>query len=115
MSYFDNFGHFNNMGTSREGYEAAQVCLNGHPINHFAETMPQHNAKCCPTCGAETTMVCAGCGQGIRGYYHSQGLDYGEEYKPPAFCHNCEQQILDGVGCETAQLRQVFLHAEYRN
>jgi hypothetical protein len=72
-----------------EGYEAAQVCLNGHPINQFTQTQPKHNQEFCGKCGSPTITHCSHCKSIVRGYYHSPGLVDLCPYTPPAFCYQC--------------------------
>jgi len=72
-----------------KGYDTAQVCLNGQPINEFAESQPAHNAKFCDKCGAETITACPKCNATIKGHYHSPGVLAFSNYKPPAFCYQC--------------------------
>jgi len=72
-----------------EGYDVAQVCLNGHPITEFARSQPEHNQKFCGTCGAETIDKCPSCGHFIRGFYHIPGVVSMSDFAAPAFCYNC--------------------------
>lgn len=72
-----------------EGYDTAQVCLNGHTINEFARSQPEHNQKFCGRCGAETITSCPECHHALRGVFHVFGAVSVCEYAPPAFCHNC--------------------------
>src|SRR5690242_20045647 len=77
-------------GTVLEGYDTAQVCLNGHMINSMAEGSPQHNSAFCDKCGAKAITQCPKCKKKIPGYYHAPGvvsLVVGE--KPPNYCHAC--------------------------
>lgn len=76
-------------GTVLEGYDTAQVCLNGHMVNSCAVGSPQFNSAFCDKCGAKTITQCARCSKRIPGYYHSPGVvSFGEE-KPPNYCHAC--------------------------
>ncbi|MHB8410427.1 MAG: DUF2321 domain-containing protein [Candidatus Acidiferrales bacterium] len=73
----------------RRGYDTAQVCLNGHLINAYTLTRPDHSERFCAKCGAETITQCQECKTPIRGYYHVPRV-YGPSPKnPPAFCHEC--------------------------
>lgn len=75
----------------RYGYDVAQICLNGHLINHSAKNYPQHNKKFCEKCGAETITACRDCNREIRGIYRATGA-IRVSHKPnmiPAFCHDC--------------------------
>jgi hypothetical protein len=73
------------------GYDAAQICRNGHLINEMAKKSPDHNTKFCSKCGAEAMTVCKDCHAAIRGYYHSESAVFlgGEPMDVPAFCHAC--------------------------
>lgn len=80
MSYLQN-------SAPREGYDLAQVCLNGHMVNSAARTEPQNNQKFCSTCGAPTVTACPECNHALRGYlWGSLSVD---EVVPKAFCSNC--------------------------
>ncbi len=86
--YDSPFGDETN-GGPWEGYDTAQVCVNGHSINECAQTQPEHNQKFCSRCGAGTITTCPKCSCGIHGCYHSPGVIIGVHYTPPGFCHNC--------------------------
>lgn len=71
-----------------EGYDLAQICLNGHIINEYAMTQPDFNAAFCKQCGASTLTACDKCSAKIQGYYHIIGV-IGGSYSLPSFCHAC--------------------------
>lgn len=76
----------------REGYDLAQICVNGHVINSMAATSPSHNKKFCDECGAETMTACKNCSASIKGTYHYPSIiAVGLGYEPPKFCDNCGQ------------------------
>ena len=70
-----------------EGYDSAEVCLNGHCTNSSAVDFPLHSKKHCDRCGAETIKQCQHCRNRIRGYL--RGSMAVRPYEPPAFCHTC--------------------------
>lgn len=70
-----------------EGYDVAQICLNGHLVNKSARSYPQFSKDFCEKCGAKTIMNCPKCGKEIQGYYHSRTI--GTKYSIPVHCHNC--------------------------
>lgn len=72
-----------------EGYDVAQICINGHLVNSSSHSMPQFNEKFCKKCGAETITQCPTCKENIRGYYYSPGVVSLAEESIPSFCHNC--------------------------
>lgn len=72
-----------------EGYDVAQICLNGHMVNSTAVSSPEFNEKFCQKCGAETITKCPFCTTPIRGYFHSTGVISLAEDEIPSFCHNC--------------------------
>jgi hypothetical protein len=73
-----------------EGYDIAQICLNGHIIASTAGSSPQFRKKRCDICGEETIMKCPNCNDNIKGYYHVPGfLDTRMHYDLPRFCENC--------------------------
>jgi hypothetical protein len=73
----------------QEGYDVAQVCLNGHVANFFAVSQPHHNENFCSTCGERTIVQCSHCKTKIRGHYHMAGAISFLPDVPPPFCHNC--------------------------
>ena len=75
----------------REGYDTAQVCLNGHVIASTAGSNPQFHKSFCDKCGEKTTMVCLECNSQIQGHYHVPGVIGFFDYDAPNFCHNCGQ------------------------
>jgi hypothetical protein len=89
MRYFDDL-----YGESPEdelkGYDASQVCLNGHLISTFARTQPEHNKNFCDKCGAATICKCQKCDADIRGHFFEPGvINLVPPGPPPSFCHNC--------------------------
>src|SRR5580704_1635867 len=73
----------------QEGYDVAQVCLNGHLVNSFAVSQPEHNENFCSMCGEKTISQCPHCKTNIRGYYHMLGVTSFLPEDTPAFCHYC--------------------------
>ena len=75
-------------GDPPEGYDTAQICLNGHMINSSSVESPQFSKDFCTTCGKSTITQCPNCKTPIRGYYHG-----GASFEPdvPHFCHGCGQ------------------------
>ncbi len=71
------------------GYDAAQICENGHVINWFAESSPQKNQDYCTACGTLTLKTCSHCQQTIRGYLHTRGVVRHVPSVAPSFCHKC--------------------------
>jgi hypothetical protein len=53
-----------------EGYDVAQICMNGHMINDACKNKPQYCKKRCPACGEETITTCPHCGAPIPGHYY---------------------------------------------
>lgn len=72
-----------------EGYDTAQVCLNGHVINEYATSRAEHNQKFCSRCGEKTVTQCSTCSHAIRGYYHIPGDVGGLDFVAPSFCPEC--------------------------
>lgn len=73
-----------------EGYDIAQICLNGHVVNSMALTSSNHNKKFCDQCGASTIMECPHCKSKIKGPYHYPNIiSIGLGYDAPKFCDNC--------------------------
>ena len=72
-----------------EGYDTAQICMNGHVVTSSAATSPEFRKKFCDKCGEPTTMTCAECNASIQGYYHVPGVFGFGDYDPPHYCHSC--------------------------
>lgn len=73
-----------------EGYDIAQICLNGHVIASTAGSAPQFRKRRCDKCGEETIMHCLHCNTAIKGYYHVSGfISARMHYDLPRFCENC--------------------------
>lgn len=74
------------MGT----YRVAQICPNGHVATQAADQNPELREAFCSRCGEATIMSCPKCNAPIRGNYEVEGVfGLGDDYEPPAFCHNC--------------------------
>lgn len=72
-----------------EGYDIAQICLNGHVITGMAASSPQFLQSFCDKCGEPTITDCPSCKAHIRGYYHCPGVISLPESVAPGYCHNC--------------------------
>jgi hypothetical protein len=77
------------MSDVREGYDVAQVCLNGHSITGSAQASPQFMKNYCPKCGSATIISCPACDAPIHGIYQGGYVSFTPPYVPPAFCHEC--------------------------
>jgi hypothetical protein len=76
------------------GYDVAQICINGHAISSMAGSSPELRKPFCNKCGAVTTMKCLKCGKPIKGYYHVEGVfGFSSTYKVPKFCDNCGESF----------------------
>jgi hypothetical protein len=76
-------------GSQKMGwYDAAQICLNGHVINHCVKKQPESNKEFCDKCGAATITNCQNCNTEIQGHYHSKEF-FAITYAAPAFCPKC--------------------------
>jgi hypothetical protein len=71
--------------STRDEYDVAQVCLNGHGINAHSKGEPENNKKFCGKCGQATIDACPKCKGTIRGY----PPNVGGVFTPPAYCTNC--------------------------
>ena len=71
-----------------EGYDIAQICLNGHLANGSFVRRPQFNEDFCESCGSPTITNCPECKSPIRGYYIGGGMSI---YTTPSFCIKCGQ------------------------
>jgi hypothetical protein len=53
-------------------YDVAQAYLNGHTVNEYAHSLPEHNQNLWQ-CGAETITACKNCNHVLRGVFHVLG------------------------------------------
>ena len=75
-------------GESRpQGYDVAQVCLSGHPVNAYSGTQPGFNQDHCDKCGARTITECPTCSNPIQGSYLDEFTH--ALFEAPKFCHKC--------------------------
>ena len=72
-----------------KGYDAMQVCLNGHQITDSANAMPQFRKAFCAECGAKTITACPECHATIQGHYYSPGVLSIRETPVPNNCQDC--------------------------
>ncbi len=72
-----------------EFYDTAQICLNGHAINHAYHLYPEHNQDFCDKCGELTIFKCQNCETEIKGVYNVKGVIGYRPDKAPNFCHKC--------------------------
>ena len=72
-----------------QGYDTAQVCLNGHVITDCAVGSPHLRQSFCEDCGERTIMTCPACDSPIRGYYHSPDVGVLATFPAPNFCQGC--------------------------
>lgn len=75
-----------------EGFDTAQVCINGHMINVCFQRSPEFNQKHCDRCGAPTITTCQKCNSPIRGMRMNttiMGGGAGRGTVPPNFCYEC--------------------------
>jgi len=68
-----------------EGYDVAQICLNGHVVNSTFQQLPKHSSPFCGQCGAATITQCPSCKADIRG--HLRGVM--GFFRPASYCLNC--------------------------
>lgn len=73
----------------REGYDVAQICMNGHVIASTVGSSPQFRQAYCDKCGELTLTECPHCKTEIRGHYHVPNVIGFFDYDRPAYCHNC--------------------------
>ena len=68
-------------------YDVAQICENGHVVNSWSASSPEHNEKFCSKCGAPTITKCPSCDTLIRGNVLDDFPDL--HFEAPKFCINC--------------------------
>ncbi len=73
-------------GSPFDGYDVAQICINGHPTTSALTIVPGAAKNFCDKCGAATITACQHCEHPIRGS-STEGISLG--YSPPQFCENC--------------------------
>jgi hypothetical protein len=72
-----------------QGYDIAQVCLEGHMVNSSTQNYPQHNRKHCAKCGEVTITACPKCNSSIQGHYYVPRVASMPHARAPLHCHNC--------------------------
>jgi hypothetical protein len=72
-----------------DGYDIAQICLNGHVTTSMARSYPEFKKAFCDECGERTIMKCPTCQTDIKGDYHMEGVIGGPSYEEPKFCDSC--------------------------
>jgi hypothetical protein len=72
-----------------EGFDVAQICLNGHIVSEYAGTDPSYGGPFCTQCGAATIEACPKCNAPIRGHYHTPGVISFQSIALPSYCHAC--------------------------
>ena len=75
------------MPPQMDGYDAAQICLNGHCVNSSSIDYPGHNEDFCRKCGQPTITGCRKCSAPIKGYL--RGSLSLAKHVVPSFCHKC--------------------------
>lgn len=88
----DDPSNRSNFPSLPDGYDVAQVCLNGHVVNSSTLREPQFCAPHCSRCGEKTITACPHCKVGIRGRYWTE-IVVGPKYHPPAHCHACGKPL----------------------
>ncbi|MDI1258297.1 DUF2321 domain-containing protein [Aquabacterium sp.] len=74
----------------REGYDAQQVCLNGHQQTDRYYGSPEFRREFCEECGASTVHKCSNCLADILGDYSVPGvIAFGCTTPVPPFCRGC--------------------------
>lgn len=71
-----------------DGYDIAQVCLNGHVTNSSFKNMPEDNQEYCNKCGKKTITKCPHCDKNIRGQYWGGSFST-EQFIAPSYCQEC--------------------------
>ena len=77
----------------QDGYDIAQLCLNGHVINSMLKLNPRRMEDYCHTCGEKTITTCPNCETPIRGSYHHAHIAGVISYFPPSYCYNCGKPL----------------------
>lgn len=74
----------------REGYDVAQICLNGHVIISESMLSACFKSDFCRKCGQPTITTCPHCNTSIRGEYQVPGvISTFSRFILPSFCHSC--------------------------
>lgn len=77
---------YSHSAQNQDGYDVAQICLNGHEINSAIQRMPQHSKDFCDECGEKTITACPSCNAPIRGFcWGGASLTY----DVPKHCDKC--------------------------
>lgn len=71
-----------------DGYDIAQICLNGHLINSTYIHLPEHNSNYCGECGDQTIHQCPNCNRPIRGHLWCNVISM-SDINVPKCCLEC--------------------------
>jgi hypothetical protein len=91
-----------------EGYDVAQICLNGHKINSSSRTLPEFNQMFCDRCGEKTITECPSCDTPIRGHF---GGSMSIRYDVPEHCYHCGKAFPWTEGKKAAALELFLLES----
>jgi len=72
---------------SREVFDTAQICIDGHVITPALEEFPEHGQPFCDECGKKTIIECEFCHVKIKGYKPDGHVGY--RFEPQLFCDAC--------------------------
>jgi hypothetical protein len=92
-----------------EGYDVAQICLNGHKINSSSRRLPEFNQTFCDKCGGKTITECPSCATPIRGYFAgSMSITYDVH----EHCYQCGKAFPWTEGKKAAALELFLLESD---
>lgn len=73
-----------------KGYQAAQICLNGHVITETIKKKDDIKGEFCEKCGKKTITNCQKCKKWIKGEFYNPNVAFiGFEFPVPNFCWSC--------------------------
>ena len=81
----EHFGQSSRSRIARDGYDIAQICLNGHIVNQRVSGNPAKNENYRPRCGDRTFTACPKCNVPIKGAAYRTGVFSELQY----YCGSC--------------------------
>jgi hypothetical protein len=70
-------------------YHIAQICINGHVINAYLNSLEDNKGEFCQHCGKRTIINCEKCNNPIIGWKYNPHVNMLVPFSAPNFCLFC--------------------------